>query len=174
LGNAAQALPVAAIHCQDLGRGMLEGRKVSAVPLAFSSWLMERPFTRLRFAPERLAPISFAPSTFAVTRKRFYSIHDYGRDWPSRYDLVQSQRAGFCTGRAGAGALRRVQQQAGGDRYAERAVRGVASAGVVGGSRLLGLGGHRTVFLDFLRIANWRRLGRDRRRHNKPATLLRL
>src|SRR6202041_969742 len=59
---------------------------------------------------------------------------------------MPSQRAGFCTGRTGAGAVRRVQQQAGGDGYAERAVRGVASAGVVGRRALLGLGGDRTVF----------------------------
>lgn len=78
-------------------------------------------------------------------QKRFDPIHDYGRDWPSRYDLVQSQRAGLCTGRTGAGAVRRVQQQAGGDGYAEGAVRGVASAGVIGRRGLLGLGGDRTV-----------------------------
>jgi hypothetical protein len=55
-----------------------------------------------------------------------------------------------------AGAVRRVQQQAGGNGYAERAVRGVASAGVVGRRALLGLGGDRTVFwtLAYRQLAN--------------------
>src|ERR1700733_6675449 len=58
--------------------------------------------------------------------------------------LCSHRRAGFCAGRTGASAVRRVQQQAG-DGYAERAVRGVAPAGVVGRRGLLGLGGDRTV-----------------------------
>ena len=46
--------------------------------------------------------------------------------------LCSHRRAGFCAGRTGASAVRRVQQQAAGDGYAEWAVRGVASPGVGG------------------------------------------
>ena len=55
---------------------------------------------------------------------------------------MQVQRAGVGTGGAGASALRRVQQETGGNEYADRILPEVASAGIVGRAGLVVVGGH--------------------------------
>ena len=72
----------------------------------------------------------------------FDPVHDYGCHWPRRSDPVQIRGAGASRRGAGAGALRRIQQEVVGDGYADRALPDVAFARIVGRAGLLGVGSH--------------------------------